>query len=99
MEKLPPLIHTLDTFDAARGELTLQDGSKQPMIRFILKVDRHDLQGRHPTETWPDLWLEPHTAVAFAQAIHTALLRHLPAEAARLGIETPAGAPPGQALS
>lgn len=92
MIKLPPVIHTLESFDAASGSITTVEGQEMAMLRAIFKVDRQDAAGRQPTEQWPDLWLEPHTAVALAAAIHTALWRHLPAEAEKLGLERPQAA-------
>lgn len=89
MEKLPPVICTLSSFDAASGIVTTIDGKTMPMLRVILKVDKQDGAGRHPTEQWPDVWLEPHTAAAMSEALLTALWRHLPAEAEKLGLVRP----------
>jgi len=82
-------IHTLNDLSAARGELVDTDGVKIPMLRLEITVDRIGSDGRVNGIRWPDLWLEPHTAENFAQAIRSALARlHLGLDQS-LGMESP----------
>lgn len=99
MDKLPPVFHALSSFDAARGEVTTLEGAVIPMLRLILKVERQDAAGQHPPEQLPDVWVEAHTAAALSVAIQTALWRHLPEEAERMGLPRPQGAAPGASIS
>lgn len=82
-------IHTLNDLSAARGELVDTDGAKIAMLRLEITVDQIGLDGRVNGVRWPDLWLEPHTAENFAEAIRSALERFHLGRAQSPGMEFP----------
>lgn len=94
MEKLPPVIHVFQSFDAASGHITTMEGVHLQMIRLMFGLDRQGSSGRQAVRL-PDVWATPSDAAALAVAIQTALWRYYPDQAQALGV--PRGTPPGSA--
>ncbi|HIV72957.1 MAG TPA: hypothetical protein H9903_18620 [Candidatus Aquabacterium excrementipullorum] len=83
---IPPVIHLLEGLETAAGVVPLEGGDTLPVLRLLLTVLRREQQGDEQSVAWPDLWLELPTAMAFADAIRSAVLREFPKEAALMGM-------------
>jgi hypothetical protein len=80
LNKLPPVIHTLEDLSFAQGEALDLNGNLIHFLRMIISSQRQDASGVMSHVVWPDLFLEPRLAKNFALEINSALAKFFPEE-------------------